>query len=167
VRHAQARRFRRVVRALPGNAVVARLYGRILPPVDRLMFWLTRGRHTLASVLSGLPVVLLETRGARSGQRRIAPLVGVPDGDDLVVVASNWGRPRHPGWYHNLRAEPEAVVRVNGERRPVRARETAGEERERRWQQALALYPVYATYARRAGERKIPVLVLSPASDGA
>ena len=89
------------------------------------------------SWLSGLPVVMLTTTGARTGQQRTLPVIAVPDGDNLVVIASNWGQRRHPAWYHNLRAHPEATVTVGGVSRRVRAHEAVGEERDRLWQRDL------------------------------
>lgn len=73
------------------TAPMSWLYARVLHHLDRLSYRLTRGRHTLASWLSGLPVVLLTTTGAKTGQQRTSPVLGVPEGDDLVVIASNWG----------------------------------------------------------------------------
>lgn len=161
-RDAEANPVQRLIRALPANALVAGMLARILPPIDRLVFRLTRKRHTLTSLISGLPVVLLETTGARSGQVRVTPVLGIPDGDEIVVIASNWGQRHHPAWYHNLCAEPTATVTLNGQRWRVRARETSGDERARRWEQGLAFYPAWRAYERRAGDREIPVMVLAP-----
>lgn len=165
MREAEANAFQRLIRALPANAVVAAVLARILPPIDRLVFRLTGKRHTMTSLISGLPVVLLETTGATSGHARVTPLLGIPDGDEIVVIASNWGQSHHPAWYHNLCAEPTAAVTVDGRRWPVRARETAGDERARRWERGLAFYPAWRAYARRAGDREIPVMVLAPERD--
>lgn len=160
-RDAEANPVQRLIRALPANALVAGVLARLLPPIDRLVFRLTRKRHTLTSLISGLPVVLLETTGARSGQARVTPVLGIPDGDEIVVIASNWGQRHHPAWYQNLWADPTATVTVNGQRWPARARETAGDERARRWEQGLAFYPAWTAYERRAGDREIPVMVLT------
>lgn len=165
MRYAEANWFQRLQRRLPAKAAVSRMYARILPPLDRLVFRLTRGRQTLTSLVSGLPVVLLETTGARSGARRLVPVLGLPDGEDVVVIASNWGQDHHPAWYHNLCAEPSATITVRGERRRVVARETSGEERRRHWQQALEVYPAWRAYEARAGDREIPVIMLGPARD--
>lgn len=166
MRYAEVNRFQRLNRALPSNAVVSWVYARLLPPIDRLVFRLTRGRRTFASLMSGLPVVMLETTGAKSQMTRVTPVLGLPDGDDVIVIASNWGQRQHPAWYHNLRAEPAATITVNGERRRVRARELAGAERERRWHQGLEFYPAWKAYERRAGDRKIPIMVLTPERHG-
>ena len=99
---------------------------------------------------------------AITGQQRTAPVIAVPDGDNLVVIASNWGQRRHPAWYYNLCARPEATVTVGGIARQVRAHEVVGEERDRLWQQDLEVYPGRTTCARRAANRPIPVVVLAP-----
>lgn len=88
------------------------VYVRVLHHIDRPLYRLTRGRHSFVSLVSGLPVVMLTTTGARTRQQRVSPVVGLPDGDNLAVIASNWGQRHHPAWYHNLRACPEATVTV-------------------------------------------------------
>jgi deazaflavin-dependent oxidoreductase (nitroreductase family) len=112
-------------------------------------------------------VVILTTTGAKTGQQRTSPMLGVPDGDNLVVIAANWGQPHHPAWYHNLCAHPLATVTVRGVYRRVRAEEASGDERERLWQLGREVYPGGVVYARRAANRRIPVMVLAPSSDEA
>lgn len=136
------------------------LFLHVFPHLDRPLLRLSRGR---LSVSLGQPVLLLETRGARSGRPRATPLVYLQDGENVVLIASNGGRPGHPAWYHNLRAHPEASLTLRGVTRRFRAREATGEERERLWQRAVDFYPGYDTYQARAGSRRIPVLVLAPA----
>jgi|SRR5579859_3913936 len=106
-------------------------------------------------------VLLLDHVGARSGTKRTTPLLYIEDGEDVVIVASKGGYPRHPAWYHNLRANPETTVQIGAERRPVRARVAAAEERPRLWEQAVASYPGYRGYQQRT-EREIPLVILSP-----
>ncbi len=112
-------------------------------------------------MLVGLPIVELTTTGARSGAPRTVPLVGLPDGDRLVVFGSSWGRPQPPGWHFNLLAHPDATIDRRGNRGAVRARLAAGPEREAYWARAVSVYPGYGEYQRRAG-RQIPVWVLEP-----
>ena len=131
-------------------------------PLDRFIHRRTNGRHTFTSVVTGLPVVNLTAIGAKSGQPRTIPLIGIPDGDDIVLIASNWGQTRHPAWYHNLRANPEATLTLNGRKGAYIAREAAPEERDRYWQRALDLYVGYAAYESRTGGRQIPIMVLTP-----
>jgi deazaflavin-dependent oxidoreductase (nitroreductase family) len=152
--------LRRMVRKTAATRPLTWLYTRIQQPTDQALYRLTRGRITASSLLSGLPVVLLTTTGARSGRHWTVPVLGIPDGESLIIVASNYGRPRHPGWYHNLRAHPVAKVSVNGVTRQMRARELAGPEREARFERAAALYPGFLAYRERASGRRIPVLLL-------
>jgi deazaflavin-dependent oxidoreductase (nitroreductase family) len=107
------------------------------------------------------PFLLLDHVGAKSGSRRTTPLVYVRDGENLVIVASKGGHPRHPAWYHNLRANPETTVQVGGETRPVRARVASQSERRRLWPNVVATYGGYEGYQRRT-ERKIPIVILEP-----
>ncbi|WP_028925980.1 nitroreductase family deazaflavin-dependent oxidoreductase [Pseudonocardia acaciae] len=105
------------------------------------------------------PMLLLEHVGARSGIHRTTPLVYFRDGDDIVIVASKGGYPNHPAWYHNLRANPDTVIQVAGERRRVRAGVADDAEHERLWPMAVRTYSGYRTYQRRTG-RKIPLVIL-------
>lgn len=136
----------------------------IAPPLDRAVLRLTGGRQTMTGLLTGLPTVTLTTMGARSGKRRTIVLVGLPAGSDVILIASNWGQNHHPAWYHNLCANPQALLAIAGEPpRPYIAREAVGAERQQFWELAVNAYSGYARYARHAAPRKIPVLVLSPA----
>lgn len=152
------RGVRRFAASGPGSWVFARLAHRL----DRPLYRWTGGRHTLASLVSGLPVVMLTTTGARSGQPRTVPLLGIPDGDAVAVIASNFGQAHHPGWYHNLRAHPEAEISIAGVKRRVRAVPADGERRARIWEAGLRTYPGFAQYERRASHRQITVFVLDP-----
>jgi F420H(2)-dependent quinone reductase len=107
------------------------------------------------------PMLLLEHVGAKSGTRRTSPLVYTRDGNQLVLVASKGGHPRHPAWYHNLVANPETTVQVGSERRAVRAREARPEERGRLWQMVVDTYGGFADYQERT-KRQIPLIVLEP-----
>ena len=128
--------------------------------LDMLQYRLTGGRFGSLLLRPRAPALLLDHKGARSGKVRTAPLVYTEDGDDLVIVASKGGHPKHPAWFHNLEANPETTVLVGSEQRAVRARVAADEERDRLWPKVVATYPPYAEYQERAGGRKIPVLVL-------
>jgi deazaflavin-dependent oxidoreductase (nitroreductase family) len=128
---------------------------------NRVHPWLYRrtgGKGMFASV-QGMPVLLLTTAGRRSGRRRTNVLGYVRDGDDLLVVGSAGGEPRHPAWALNLRANPEAEVEIGTERFRVRAEWTGPEEQPRRWQQIVARYPFFGPYQQKAG-RTIPVIRL-------
>jgi deazaflavin-dependent oxidoreductase (nitroreductase family) len=162
VKYREANPIQRFLRWSAATAPVSWLYVRVLHHMDGLTYRLTRGRYTLSGWPTGLPVVMLTTTGAKTGQQRTSPVIGEPDGDNLVVIASNWGQRHAPGWYYNLRAYPTATITVDGVSRRVHAREAVGDERERLWQQDLEIYPGRAVYERRAATRRIPVVVLEP-----
>jgi deazaflavin-dependent oxidoreductase (nitroreductase family) len=105
------------------------------------------------------PMLLLDHVGARTGTRRTIPLLYVKDGDDVVIVASKGGHPKNPAWYHNLRANPDTLVQIGSERRPVRARVATANERQRLWPKAVATYAGYRGYQERT-QRQIPLVIL-------
>jgi F420H(2)-dependent quinone reductase len=107
--------------------------------------------------------VKLTTTGRKTGEPRRVTLYAFPDRDRLVIVGSLGGAPNDPAWAGNLRVNPEATVRVEGEPRPVRAREVDGEERDRLWGLVVAGFPMYAAYQRKT-ERQIPLFVLEPST---
>jgi deazaflavin-dependent oxidoreductase (nitroreductase family) len=154
--------LRRVVRKAAEIIPMSLLPAGVLPRLDRGFFRLTRGRTTLSAWVSGLPIVMLTTTGARSGQPRALPILGLPDGDRLVVIASNFGRQQHPGWYYNLRAHPLAVISWEGATVEMRARELTGDERQRYLVRSHTAYPWWEPYHRRAAPRQIPVIMLEP-----
>ena len=147
----------------------------IMKVADRSWPFLTRVTdvHTWVYRASGgrighrMPVLpqmlLLDHVGAKSGVKRTSPLVYAEDGLDVVIVASKGGHPRNPAWFHNLRANPETEIQIGPERRPVRARVAAADERPRLWSKAVAVYGGYSDYQERA-EREIPLVVLEPRS---
>jgi len=105
------------------------------------------------------PILLLEHVGARTGRRRTTPLIYMPDGDSLLIVASKGGHPRHPAWLHNLRRRPDTEIQVGTERRRVRAREATPEERRRLWPKAAAYNRHWGRYRERT-KREIPLVLL-------
>jgi len=106
------------------------------------------------------PVLLLTTRGRRSGRSRTTPLLFLPDDGELAVVASNGGSLRHPAWYLNLSAEPRVEVQIRSARFHATARTARAEERERIWPRLLEMYGPYASYQART-RREIPVVLLT------
>jgi F420H(2)-dependent quinone reductase len=156
-------RYESTVERFAASRAGAWLFVHVLSPADRRLLPLTRGRLSLAV---GTPVGMLETVGARSGRLRRTPLVYLADGERIVVVASNGGGPRHPGWLFNLRARPD-VRFLSRERgwRSYRALEASGEERERCWARAADFYAGYDAYAERTA-REIRVVVLEPYAGG-
>ncbi|EPJ39705.1 putative nitroreductase [Streptomyces afghaniensis 772] len=126
----------------------------VFPALDRAVHRLTRGKVLLSAQL--LPGVVLTSTGAKSGLPRRTPLACMPEdgGDSWILVGSNFGRPGHPAWSHNLLAHPEARVSWKGQDIPVTARLLEGAERAAAWQAVLAFWPPYAAYQARV-EREI------------
>lgn len=107
------------------------------------------------------PMLLLDHVGAKSGKHRTTPLVYVRDADNVVLVASKGGHPRHPAWFHNLKANPETKIQVGSRTIPVRARVATAREHPRLWKKAVEVYGGYEGYQRRT-QREIPLVVLEP-----
>ena len=129
--------------------------------VDNFVLRVTRGRHTLSEIL-GWNIVQVVTTGAKSGERRVSILIAVMNNEKIALIGSNFGRQHNPGWYYNLKKNPECEVRLNGKWGTYLARETEGEERKSYWKQAVALYAGYEKYEQRASHRHIPVMLLEP-----
>ena len=106
------------------------------------------------------PVLLLITRGARTGRERITPLNFSRDGDRFIVVASKGGAPTHPDWYRNLTAHPVVTVEADGERFTARAKVSTGAERVRLLKIHTGAMPFFSAYERRVKTREIPVITL-------
>ena len=122
----------------------------------------SNGEKSLTTMLTGLPVVVLTTTGARSGKTRNVPLAGYPDGENIILIASSLGSVHHPAWYHNLRVNPEVQLTKNGITEKYHAHTVAQSERDKYWQLALSYYPGYLAYEKRCGGREIPIVVLEP-----
>jgi deazaflavin-dependent oxidoreductase (nitroreductase family) len=126
----------------------------------RTAVWLyRRSGGKLGGKMFGAPVLLLTTTGRKSGRSWTVPLLYQTDGDRWVIIASNGGSARHPAWWLNLRSQPDASVQIGRQTYLVTAVETAGEDRERLWQQMADMYKGYDGYARKT-TRRIPVAVL-------
>lgn len=136
-------------------------FTRVAPRFDRFVIPLTRGK--LRMTLSIRTVVLIN-RGAKSGELRHTPLVYFTDGDDVILIGSNGGYAKHPAWYHNVLAHPDVELSDGKVTAPYRGREAEGTERQRLWTAGLNLYPGWATYQARAADRRLPVMVFTPAS---
>jgi len=116
---------------------------------------------TKGTTMRGMPVVLLSTKGARSGKVRKTPLMRVEHDGVYAVVASLGGAPKHPVWYFNVQANPVVELRDGPMVREMTAREVIGEDKQIWWERAVAAYPDYADYQRKT-DREIPVFVLEP-----
>jgi deazaflavin-dependent oxidoreductase (nitroreductase family) len=108
---------------------------------------------------AGRPLLLLTTTGAKSGQRRTTPMMYVPDGDRLLVIASNAGAPAHPDWYYNLVAHPQVRVEVGADSFDARAVVLEGSERQQQWERIAASYPFFIEHQAKVS-RQIPVIAL-------
>ena len=104
-------------------------------------------------------LILLTTRGAKTGQTRIYPLMSVPDGENYIAVASKGGAPKNPLWYNNLLAHPNVTVEVGNETFAAAARLLTGDEREQAFEKAVAVFPPYGGYQKKT-TREIPVFLL-------
>jgi deazaflavin-dependent oxidoreductase (nitroreductase family) len=130
----------------------------IAPRIDPPLLRLTGGR---VSSVYPTPVMLLTTTGAKSGQPRTLPLVYVTDGEQLILMASNYGKTSHPAWFRNLTANPKVEVLAGKRSGSYEAGEiTDASERARAWELALDQYAGYADYEVRAGDRTIPLVRL-------
>lgn len=131
-----------------GSPAFATVGKRVIPRLDLTLQRVTRGRASLTTAL-GIPLLLLETTGRRTGEPRITPLTYATQGTDFLVVGSNWGQQRPPAWALNLLAKPEAVVSLHGTRIPVTARTLEGAERAEVWPSLLEVWPAYDEYVAR------------------
>lgn len=139
---------------------VGRVVGaKIAAKVDPVVFKLTKGRYT-STGRPTLPLLALTTTGRRSGKRRTVQLAYVTDGDDWLVVASNFGQAHHPAWSHNLDADPDAWIMVDGTDVAVRATVLSDEEKERHWSRIEQVVPQMKVYPTLT-ERNIRVYRLS------
>ncbi len=110
---------------------------------------------------NGVPTLLLTATGRRTGRKLTSPLIFARDGDDYLIVASTGGAPRHPNWFLNLQAKPEAEIQVKAETLPVVAHAASANEKPRLWKIVTDVWPNYDVYQSRT-DRDIPVVVLSP-----
>ena len=121
---------------------------------------LSRGK--VGASFRGAPVLLLHHVGRKSGRERVSPLLYLPDGEDLVLIASKGGSHRHPAWFLNLREMKETTVETGDGRRKVSVRLASPEERRRLWPRVVEMYSSYADYQRKT-QREIPLVILTPA----
>jgi deazaflavin-dependent oxidoreductase (nitroreductase family) len=142
-----------------GRSAVGQLYlKKVAPRVDPPLLRLTGGR---VSSVYPVPVMLLTTMGAKTGQPRTLPLLYVTDGERLLLIASNYGKTSHPAWYRNLVANPKVEVLAGKRSGTYTAAEiTDPAARDRAWDLALDQYAGYSDYAGSAGDRTIPLVLL-------
>lgn len=131
--------------------------------LDRVFLRLSGERVMLSGLLVGLPVVMVDAIGAKTGRVRRMPLLCIRDQQqegDFALIASNFGQGHNPAWYYNLKAHPEVSCTLNGKVASYRASEAEGDEYQRFWRYALATYIGFPGYKQRAGARRIPIMVL-------
>jgi len=160
------RRWHKSIQRLAVTAFGLWLLPNTLHRIDTFLLRLSGNSVSLTSLLAGLPVILLTTTGAKSGQARQTPLVAMADGEKLILIASYFGSDRHPAWYYNLAANPNAQVSFRHHTATYHARRAVEPERDQYWQMAKDLYRGFSLYAHRAGQREIPVMVLEPVDPG-
>ena len=153
----------RRVQGAASGAWVGSLLAKTLIPLDKASFLLTRGRHTAASLLAGLPVIMLTTTGAKTGKARTKPLLGIPIDQELAVIGSNFGTASTPGWVYNLEADASATVEYRDQMVAVAARRAIVSETERVFELAAAVYGAFPAYRERAAHRDIRVFILDGA----
>ncbi len=112
-------------------------------------------------IWNGAPILLMTSRGRRSGEARTIPIIFTQYGDSWVIIASRGGSPTHPAWYLNVTEDPHVTVQVKGEVYEAKARTAPSPEREKIWAEAIKTWPSYDTYQSRTS-RQIPVVVLTP-----
>jgi deazaflavin-dependent oxidoreductase (nitroreductase family) len=135
---------------------------KVVPPMDRFLSAVTGGRMVLSGSL--VPSLVLETTGAKTGQRRTTPLACLPaDDGSFLVVGSNFGRRHHPAWTANLRAHPGATVTYRGRTIPVTASRLDADEKTAVWPRLTAVWPNYDRYTEVSG-RELRVFRLVPTS---
>jgi deazaflavin-dependent oxidoreductase (nitroreductase family) len=152
-------RFKRALTAFALTGVGTWYSSQVGARIDPWLVRLTRGR--LDSAFGQIPIVIVTMRGARSGLKRKVPLLYFSDGDDVILIASSYGKAKLPAWYHNLKANPEVHLEAMGRSGTYLAQETEDEEHDRLFELAKHVYSGYSEYQRRTdGVRRIPVMRL-------
>jgi len=131
---------------------------KLISAIHNFLFRISGGR--LGARFVGAPVLLLTVTGRKSGQPRTVPLLYMKDGDDFIIVASKGGDPKHPTWYLNLEANPDALVEIGSTKVRVRATRVSAEEKAELWPRIVKAYRGYEEYQKKT-ERDIPVIRLS------
>ena len=155
-------KLQQFLQKIPASPLGSSFFSRTLHYLDRNLMKLTGGRISFPGILAGIPVVTITTTGAKTGRPRTVPLVVFADGEKVILIVSNWGQRHHPAWYLNLRSCPHAIIAANGKEGRYIAREAGDDEREMYWEMAYGLYFGFRLYRQRAGDRKIPIMILEP-----
>jgi deazaflavin-dependent oxidoreductase (nitroreductase family) len=156
-----ANAFHRIMRTFAATKMGAVLLRPTAHHLDQVITKLTGGRSSFAGIATGVPAVMLTTTGAKSGEPRTVAVYGIPHPDGLGLIASNFGGAKHPAWYHNLKANPEATVTVGRDTWHATARLATPRERDEIWAKGVEIYPGWRKYEARAGKRHIEAFVLT------
>jgi deazaflavin-dependent oxidoreductase (nitroreductase family) len=157
--------FHASIQKLASSRPGAWFFSRTQHHFDQAFLKLTNNKATMTSILSGLPVVILTSTGAKSGRPRTVPLLCIRDDAEpgkMAIVASNWGQHHHPAWYYNLKANPQATCAIKGQMGNYMSHEAEGDEYDKFWQLAMDTYIGFPLYQKRAGSRHIPIMVMTP-----
>ena len=130
-------------------------------PLDRVILGLSGGRTTISEWFAGVPPIWVTAKGARSGIDRTTPLFGIPYGNDLALIGTGVGQAPTPAWVHNLTANPECSVRLDGHMVDAYARLARVEESDAIWERGAELYPGFPKYRARL-TREVKLFVLTP-----
>lgn len=152
-----------LIQTFGSTKIGAWVFAKTLHHFDRYVFKMSNGRTTITAFISGLPMLVLTTTGAKSGLQRTTPLIYASDSKEskqIGVIASNYGQTRYPSWYHNLKANPEAEINIEGLSYSVVAHEAEGGEYDHYWSIFTKVYKGYPEYKKRVTNRHIPIMVL-------
>ena len=154
--------MQRIVHKVAGSRVGGAALAKIAPPLDKLTSRVSGGRTTSTQLLTGLPIMLLTTTGATTGQARTHPVLGIPYGEDYGVQSGNFGVTSVPAWVYNLRANPQATIEYRGTSIDVIVSEASEEEADEILGTGTAMFAGLADYGRRA-DRGLDVFVVRAA----
>lgn len=152
--------FQGIIQSLAAIRFNSWWLSKVLYRVDPKILKWSKGKYTLTTILTGLPIVILRVKGGKSGIERRTPLVSIFYEDKIILIASYFGNPKHPSWYFNIKANPDVIVEYQGEKKSYKASVVTGDEREKYWNVAEDYYVGYKNYKKWAGDRIIPVIVL-------
>ena len=154
--------FQKLIHRITSNRLAVNFFAPRMHRIDLYMLKLTGGKYTLAEV-AGWTIIQLTTTGAKTGQERTMPLLAGVDGETIALIASSFGREHNPGWYYNLKKNPECKVTYKGVSSVYVAHEAGEDEYDKYWKVVSSSYPAgYAYYKTLVSRRHIPVMVLKP-----
>jgi deazaflavin-dependent oxidoreductase (nitroreductase family) len=156
--------LQRAIQQLVSTRAGAWLTSKALHPVDKVLFKASRGRLTAASLLAATPVIMVTTKGAKSGRERTTPLIGIPLGAGLALIGTNFAQKPTPGWVYNLEADPSATIAYRERAVAVTARPADASEADQVFALSRGVYGGYNTYRARVDHRPIRVFILEQAA---